>query len=147
MIFLINVYDERGDVTDGAIDHLWNLLAERTAQESISHKEMPARASHEAFVRSRPYRDWHIVATTGLDWVGAVYATQQNEIGIAILEKHRRRGYAEAAIKELMKMIRPLPAVPSKRGGRFIANVAPTNHKSMQLFDKLGRIIQVTFEL
>ena len=152
MIRLLNAYDERGEPIPGSIEHFWTLLAERQPNESISHQKMPAPEAHEAFVRSRPYCEWYIIATPDGDravkWVGAIYATHQNEIGIAIRKQHQRRGYATHAIAVFMRDHRPLPPIPGKRSGRFIANVAPENETSRRLFERLGgTLIQVTYEL
>lgn len=103
---------------------------------------------HRAFVFSRPYRCWYIVQNgTGL-WVGAVYATDRNEVGVAILREFQRQGYARAALEALMAEHGPLPAIPVKRSGRYLANVAPNNEPSHALFHALGgRVIQHTYEL
>lgn len=151
MIKLINVYDEHGHSVPNAIEHLWELLLERQPEESISHKAMPSFASHEAFVRSRPYCEWHMVAIpyhgeTAL--IGSVYATYNNELGIAIRNRFRRAGYAREAIRAFMLLHNPLPPIPSQRPARFVAHVAPGNTASHRLFQGLGgRQIQVTYEL
>lgn len=151
MIKLINVYDELGAPVPNAIEHLWELLAERKPSESISHKAMPSFEGHEAFVRSRPYCEWYMVGApyrgeTAL--VGAIYATYQNEIGIAIRRQFQGVGHASEAIKAFMLTHKPLPGVTGKRPDKFIAHVAPGNVASRHLFEGLGaRQIQVTYEL
>ena len=149
MITLLDIYPN-GRPRPAALAFLFRLLAERPAEANISHREMPSRARHERFVRSHPYRDWFIVEDPGIEdrrqrWVGSVYLTHLNEIGVAILQKHQGKGYGAAAVGNLMVECKPSKIV---NGGRFLANVAPGNDPSRRLFERLGgRIIQVTYEL
>jgi RimJ/RimL family protein N-acetyltransferase len=126
---------------------LYQLLDERPPEASISHHSMPTMEAHRAFVLSHPYRCWYIVQNgTGL-WVGAVYATFQNEVGIGVLREFQRQGYAKAAVRALLEEHGPLPSIPGRRAGRYLANVAPQNHPSHALFRALGgRLIQHTYE-
>lgn len=123
---------------------LYELLSERTAAESISHKRMPTWAEHVAFVHSHPYREWWLVfsteATNGTGFVGAIYLSKANEVGVGILRSERRRGYASEALKILLGM---------HRDERMLANIAPGNMKSVTLFQKAGfkGPIQLTYEL
>jgi RimJ/RimL family protein N-acetyltransferase len=128
---LIDVY-----LSPGAIDVLWQLLLERDPRENISHKAMPTWERHSSFVAGRPYDAWYLIDDGGIS-VGACYVTKQREIGIGILKAHRRKGYAEAAIKTLLQ-----------GPGRFLANINPRNEASIALFRKLGFSgpIQVTYE-
>lgn len=127
---------------------LYLLLNERRADESISHNGMPSMQEHRRFILSNPYRCWYIVQNEGGLWVGAVYATERNEIGVSILREFQRQGYARAALTELMDEHGPLPAIPAKRTGRYIANVNPENAPSRALFEKLGgKLMQYTYEL
>ena len=51
------------------------------------------------------------------------------------------------AIKLLMAIHDPLPAIPGERNGHWIANIAPGNLHSQHVFQKLGfRPIQITYE-
>jgi RimJ/RimL family protein N-acetyltransferase len=114
---------------------LYELLDERTAEQSISHKEMPSYDKHLVFVASKPYRAWYLIRTYE-GCAGSVYLTRQNEIGIAIFETYRGSGYAKAAINMLM----------GKHDGPFLANINPNNWASRWLFDRLGfKFIQVTY--
>jgi RimJ/RimL family protein N-acetyltransferase len=114
---------------------LYALLDERTAEQSISHKEMPSYDQHLVFVASKPYKAWYLVSTDE-GCAGSVYLTRQSEIGIAVFEEQRGRGYAEAAIKMLMKY----------HEGPFLANINPGNWASRCLFHDLGfKFIQVTY--
>jgi RimJ/RimL family protein N-acetyltransferase len=119
------------------IKALYDLLGERTPEQSISHKEMPSWEGHVAFVKSKPYRAWYFIFANDIgDAVGATYLTKQNEIGIAIFKAHRGKGYAKEAIQELMKL----------HDGPFLANINPNNWASRWLFDRLGfKFIQVTY--
>ena len=129
---LISIYDE---VNSPEI--LYNLLGERTPEQSISHKEMPDWEDHVEFIKSRPYKAWYLIKADH-GYVGSIYLTKLREIGIFIFNEHQGRGWASEAIG-LLKILYP---------GRFLANVNPDNLPSLKLFEKLGGdIIQVTFEV
>ena len=108
------------------ITHLYELLKERTSDQSISHKEMPTMDEHIKFVESLPYPHWYLIIDE--DVVGAIYLTDEREIGIAVFKKHRGNGYATEAIDELKKL----------HPGNFLANINPLNEPSMNLFMKTG---------
>ena len=136
-IELISVYEELV-----AYSILYDLLAERTPEQSISHKKMPTHSEHIEFVYSKPYKAWYLVVEESEGYVGAVYLSRQNEIGVGIFKAHRGKGYGEAAVKELMRRC-PLP-----EGERYLANVNPKNEISRSLFEKLGFTkIQETYSL
>lgn len=117
---------------------LYNLLEERTPDQSISHKRMPTWAQHCAFVGSNPYEAWYLIFNRSATPVGSVYLTRQREIGVSIFRRYHRTGYGRAAVVEVMR----------RYPGRFLANVAPGNVASMRLWESLGgRQIQVTYEL
>lgn len=121
---------------------LFNLLRERPAEANISHQEMPTWEEHVAFIKSGPYYRWYIIhkwgGRPGLEPVGSCYITDRNEIGIAILKAHQRRGYAREALMMLTTLDPPLPAIPGIRAARFFANIAPGNTASIALFRGLG---------
>lgn len=120
-----------------AVEFLFQLLKEREPHQSISHKKMPSLEEHVGFVKSKPYRAWYL-AYVDNDFVGATYLSKQREIGVSIFKEHQRKGYAEAAIRELMR----------RHPGEFLANVNPANAASIALFKKLGGIhIQNTYRL
>ena len=135
MIRLRNVY-EGGSTDNEAIQILWELLAERTPEQSISHQEMPTFKEHQKFVRGHPYRAWYLILDISFTPVGSVYLTRQNEIGIFIFKAYQRKGYAKEGIAELQRRY-PEP---------MLANINPANEPSRALFEKLGgKMIQVTY--
>jgi len=92
---------------------------------------------HQKFVYSSPYLIWSIIKYMD-EPVGAIYLTHQREVGIFVFKRYRGNGFAEQAIKALMRRV----------PGRFLANVNPKNRASKRLFRKLGgKKIQETFEL
>ena len=129
---LVDVYE-----VDDAYGYLYDILSERTPDESISHKEMPAWDEHVKFVGSRPYAHWYLVST-GLHIVGTIYLTEKREVGVFIKREFRGIGYAKAAISLLQ----------DRHPGRLLANVNPDNKPSRKLWESLGgELIQVTYEL
>lgn len=127
------------DVYDDTLPHavlLWQLLSERQPEQSISHKSMPTATQHAAFIRSKPYLHWYVIDVEGL--VGACYITKDQEIGIGILNEHKRKGYGKAAVQELM----------AKHPGKLLANINPANSPSLSLFSAMGfKHIQTTMEM
>jgi RimJ/RimL family protein N-acetyltransferase len=117
---------------------LYTLLQERGPRANISHSAMPNWKQHCKFIARRPYSAWYLIKLDK-DYVGAIYLTSMNEIGIAVLKQWRKRGVGPAAIHLLMR----------KHGRRhYLANINPRNEQSIRLFRRLGfRIIQQTYEL
>lgn len=148
MITLKNVYTDTGETcAPFVMQFLFDLLAERREQESISHKRMPQFVQHQAFVRSRPYREWWLVMD-GIVPVGAVYLTKGNEIGISIKREYQGRGYGPEAVRQILSMFDPLQPRPSQRSEKFIAHVNPANVRSRKMFEHLGaQPLMVTYEL
>lgn len=142
---LYNVKECQGE----AIEILWQLLVERPDYANISHDGKPDRNRHVSFVMAHPYREWALILAEtepsgpGLawhGWVGAIYITHQNEIGIAILERCQRKGYARQAI-DLMMQRHPRDY--------YLANVAPANHPSHKLWESFDNhaIVQLTYRI
>lgn len=147
MIELKNVYTPTGKAPAEHIEFLYQLLMERPAEANISHQAMPSFAEHANFVRSRPYREWFLICESDA-FVGAIYVTWNNEIGVFVLKKARRLGYAVFAVNYIRLNLSPMPPVPSARSGNFVAHVAPGNTASKALFERLGgKLIQVTYQL
>lgn len=112
-------------------DHLkilWDLLAERTPEQSISHKGMPTWEDHVAFVGSPPYTAWYLIDMDGFV-VGSTYLTHSFEIGISVFHNCRRIGIGSSAVKELMRLHGPR---------RYLANINPANEASKRMWAKLG---------
>lgn len=129
----------------------YQLLKERPENANISHANMPTLEEHRQYVLRHPYRNWflieHAERTLPAEWVGSLYLTNQNEIGIFILAQHQRKGYAARAIKLVLDGIPPLPAVPGRRAGQYLANVNPSNEASIKLFTGLGAVhLQNTYQ-
>lgn len=121
------------------IEVLWELMKERTADQSISHKRLPTIEQHVAFVLSHPYHEWYLVHTRSNGVVGSVYLTNHREIGVFIFNRYQAAGFGTAAIVEIMKRY---------PGERLLANINPANTASIKTFEKLGaRHIQNTYEL
>lgn len=132
MITLNSVYRE-----PDANEILYALLQERPPEANISHSAMPTFVQHCRFVRDIPYLCWYIIRNNGTA-VGSIYLTRAREVGIFIFKAHQRHGYAAAAIAELRR----------RHPGRILANIAPTNERSLRFFKRLGaRLIQETYQL
>lgn len=136
-------------VTDPwAIDFLYNLCRERETENksNISFK-MPTYDEHRDFVMSNPYRVWFLICI-GSDHERAGYITlsYQNEIGIYLARRHRGKGIGFKVIEHITDKIKPLPAIPGVRSGKFLANINPDNKASIKLFKGLGfKLKQVTY--
>jgi len=145
---MIKLVDLRSLPDHQAVALTWQLLEERPIEASISHRQMPSWEKHKEYVLNHPYRVWNAIDAAGSGMVGTVLLTEHNEIGIAILREHQRRGYARAAVKMLMEEYRPAAEIAGRRSGYFLANVNPHNGASIALFLGLGgRLIQHTYEL
>ena len=126
------------------------MLVERSEENdpyiNISHRALPSKEEHEAFVESKPFYIWNLIKANNV-WLGYVSVTWRNEIGIILFIKHRNKGYGKEALKGIL-MEKPLNAIKSKRPGHFVANINPLNDKSIRLFEGLGfSHCQNTYEL
>jgi RimJ/RimL family protein N-acetyltransferase len=117
---------------------LYKLLEEREAHVNISHRVMPGWKTHIAFVARRPYAAWYLIKSRN-DYVGAIYLTAMNEIGVSILKQWRGRGFGSRAVRLLMQ----------KHGRRrYLANINPRNTRSIRMFRRMSfRMVQQTYEL
>jgi RimJ/RimL family protein N-acetyltransferase len=117
---------------------LYALLQEREPGVNISHRIMPTWKQHSKFISRRPYSAWYLLKSRD-NYVGAIYLTAVNEIGISILARWRGCGFGPRAIRLLMQ---------KHRRKRYAANINPHNEKSIRMFRRMGfRIIQQTYEL
>lgn len=117
---------------------LYTLLQERELRANISHRAMPSWRQHCNFIARRPYAAWYLIRSR-TDYVGAIYLTAMNEIGVSILARWRRFGFGPRAIRLLMRK-------HARR--RYLANVNPRNAKWIRMFKRLGfRNVQQTYEL
>ena len=124
----------------------WQLLLERPTEANISHSILPTPDEHEDFVAHHPYRVWLVIAVDGVS-VGALYLTMMNEVGIAILAAHRRKGYGTAAVRKIIDAWPPLAKQTGVRNEHYIAHVAPENVKSMKMFTQMGaRLLNLTYQ-
>lgn len=131
-VALCSVYAIDEAVSDMFARVLYELLVERKPDENISHKDMPTWEEHKEFIASKPYKAWYVIQSLeekARPFVGAIYLTWSNEIGIGILDIFKRQHYASAAIHAVME------EHPEKF---YYANINPDNHKSKDLFKRLG---------
>ena len=115
---------------------LFDLLKQREGIVNISHKSLPTWEEHVEFIKNNTYQSWDIIWVDNVR-IGNIYLTDRDEIGIFLDKKSQSNGYGSIAITEFMK----------KNGKkRYLANINPTNYKSIQFFGKHGFIhIQNTY--
>ena len=115
---------------------LFDLLKQREGIVNISHKSLPTWEEHVEFIKNNTYQSWDIIWVDNVR-IGNIYLTDRDEIGIFLDRKYQSNGYGSIAINEFMK----------KNGKkRYLANINPTNYKSIQFFGKHGFIhIQNTY--
>jgi RimJ/RimL family protein N-acetyltransferase len=116
---------------------LYELLAERTADQSISHCSMPSYEQHVEFVNSVPYKAWYLIHNDD-EIVGSIYLSKQREVGLFLFQKHAGKGYGAEALAQLRKYW----------PGKMLANVSPRNSRSIEFFKDQGfKLIQETYAL
>ena len=115
---------------------LFDLLKQREGIVNISHKSLPTWEEHVEYIKNNTYQSWEIIWVDNAR-IGDIYLTDRDEIGIFLDKKFQSNGYGSIAITEFMK----------KNGKkRYLANINPTNYKSIQFFGKHGFIhIQNTY--
>lgn len=128
-VALVSLYDQQEPERTFYYRALYNLLAEREPHESISHKVMPTWEEHCSFVERKDYKDWFLILNNKHEFVGSIYITKLNELGVAIFKDHRRQNYASAAIYNIIEFY------PNET---FFANINPENQKSIELFKGFG---------
>ena len=117
-------------------EFLYGLLKQREGRVNISHRSIPTLTEHRDYIENHSYQSWDIILVDN-NKVGNIYLTQRDEIGIFLDKKFHGRGYGSQALKQFMK----------KNGKkRYLANINPTNYKSIQFFGKHGFVhIQNTY--
>ena len=115
---------------------LFDLLKQREGIVNISHKSLPTWEEHVEFIKNNTYQSWDIIWVDNVR-IGNIYLTDRDELGIFLDKKSQSNGYGSIAINEFMK----------KNGKkRYLANINPTNYKSIQFFGKHGFVhIQNTY--
>ncbi len=108
---------------------LYQLLEERPALASVSHKEMPTWEEHLQFVKSYPYSAWYIVEDDAGIAQGSVYLTIHDEIGVAIAGGSQGKGLGSQAVRMLMEQ---------HQRREYRALIACKNERSQALFERLG---------
>ena len=123
-------------VTIEDAEFLYGLLKQREGRVNISHRSIPTLTEHRDYIKNHSYQSWDIILVDN-NKVGNIYLTQRDEIGIFLDKKFHGSGYGSQALKQFMK----------KNGKkRYLANISPTNYKSIQFFGKHGFIhIQNTY--
>jgi len=118
---------------------LYRLLATRPKQVNISHRKMPSYAQHLAFLKRRPYKAWYLLRVPSLGFVGSVYLSKSDEIGLFLFREYQGKGFGREALRLLMAKHRTVK--------RFLANINPKNKRSARFFKEMGFIhIQNTYE-
>jgi RimJ/RimL family protein N-acetyltransferase len=117
---------------------LYELLQEREPYVNISHRVMPTWQQHCKFIARRPYSAWYLIRF-GTEYIGAIYLTKANEIGVSILARCHGLGLGSRAVRTLMRK-------HARR--RYLANINPSNKRSIRMFRRMGfKMIQETYEL
>lgn len=118
---------------------LYQLLAERTPEQSISHKSMPSFEWHCGFVDSHPYRDWRLMSTDDQMVVGSVYVSKRGDVGIFVFGKFRCQGHGHQALQWARSTHCEL---------QLYANINPKNEASVKFFERHGAtLLQLTYKL
>lgn len=118
---------------------LWKMLAERTPQQAISHRQMPTWEQHCNFVDTWQdrYIAWYMIGNERV-YVGNIYLTKQREVGIHIFDGHRGLGYGHAAIEQILHL----------HGRPLLANINPLNTESIEFFTRHDfKLLQHTYQL
>jgi RimJ/RimL family protein N-acetyltransferase len=108
---------------------LYRLLGEREETTNISHKKMPSFVDHIGFIDSDPYCAWYIILNQNADFIGSIYLSYNDEIGIFISRANQGNGYGRLAVHRLME-------IHSRK--RYYANINPANVRSIKFFQSLG---------
>lgn len=129
MIALVSVYDTDPNVYQRHLRFLYELLSERKPWQNISHSKMPSWEEHVSFVEKRPYKSWFVVYKDK-ELLGAIYLSQDLEIGIFLLDRFQHMGYGSAMLDALYAYHNDIEV--------FKTNTSPLNSGSMAFFSNKG---------
>jgi len=140
----MKIYFEQLINEDCQVRALYDMLLKR--RHKISHQEMPNYLQHEQFVKNHPYRTWHLIKIPS-GYIGSFYITEQNTIGVNILEDFVD-SFFSLIIDEIKSKFTPLPEIRSIRTGYFLINVAPTNERLISTINQCGfPLVQVSYKI
>ena len=114
-------------------DTLFEILEKRP--HSISHKVMPSKSEHIAFIKSNPYRYWFLVFEDD-QLAGAIYIQNDNSIGLNLL--FPKKTLVRKILGHLKTNFDPKPEVKSKVPDYFYLNVSYSNEDLKEILDELG---------
>lgn len=134
MIILQDVY-----TSEQAPYILYQLLRERTVDQSISHKDMPTLRQHLNFIDSKPYPHWYLIKPENENvYYGSIYFTAQREVGLFIFKNHHRKGIGREAFRKLINLC----------GYPIFANVNPDNKNAVEFWKTFSsKICQITYKV
>lgn len=128
---------------DSQAKFLYELLNKRKSKNNISNRIIKSWKDHLNFIDyNNPFSDWYIIEKNQ-QWVGSIYLTQRNEIGIYITEKFRGGKIGKDALKLLIQ----------KHPRRFYySNVNPNNEDLKKFFQKFFgktnyKLVEMCYEI
>jgi len=137
----MNVNFELITAEKNQVEILYDLL--RLRVHSISHQSLPDFAEHSAFVHACPYRAWYLIRDDS-GYIGSVYVTDQNTIGINVDER-KIKDCLSSIIDKIKSEFEPLPSIKSVRAGCFSVNVPSSSGELLSALIRSGcSIAQVT---
>jgi len=126
------------EVTSADYRFLYSLLAQRDSTINISHKRMPTYEQHVQYLSRSPYL-WHRIITLSDLPIGMCYRTIEGYVGIFLDRTFQGFGYGPTVLQMI---------IAEHPRSRLIANVNPSNRRSMRMFRKAGfKFIQMTYAL
>ena len=124
---------------------LFELFKKRNKETRISSSSRLSFQVHEKFVETNPYRYWFLVKKDS-NFIGSVYVTYENFIGIFLVDKHIDK--LESVIRIIKNQCKPLQAIPSVRNMGFSINVSIENKILADELQKMGaNLIQKTYAI
>lgn len=127
-IALISIYDVKEPTSSMYYHKLYTLLSERKKYQNISHKKMPTWEEHVAFLNSKPYKAWYVIYKD-TDFVGSIYLSNDNEVGLFLREIFSHQGIGKIALRMLLRQ---------HKERAYYANIAPYNSASLAFFANMG---------